>query len=187
MNVDENEIWSELQESHTSDFTVSQACCIECLTKTPVFLPSCMSPQRRRRLSKFGNRIRKSFRAAKRWKSSLRLGRRSSTFRVRKLIGQYFDWSYALTMNCFVCLRPVLTLSPHSSVSMALSIAIWIDGFRVRLDSLIQKSQPVRNVVVGLKSRHPWEVHCCHEFLNFRSGSVDLGFFFPQRISLVLF
>lgn len=116
VNVDENEIWSELQESHTSDFTVSQACCIECLTKNPVFLPSCMSPQRRRRLSKFGNRIRKSFRAAKRWKSSLRLGRRSSTFRVRKLIGQYFDWSYALTMNCFVCLRPVLTLSPHSSV-----------------------------------------------------------------------
>lgn len=88
----------------------------ECLTKTPVFLPSCMSPQRRRRLSKFGNRIRRSFRAAKRWKSALRIGRRSSTFRVRKLIGQYFDWSYALTMNCFVCLRPVLTLSPHSSV-----------------------------------------------------------------------
>ena len=52
------------------------------------FLATWMSPLRRRRFSKFRSRIRKSFRAAKRWKSSFRTGRRrSSMFRVRRIIG----------------------------------------------------------------------------------------------------
>lgn len=48
-----------------------------------LFLPTWMSPQRRRRFRKLSSRIRKSFRAAKRWKSSFRVRRRGSTFRVR--------------------------------------------------------------------------------------------------------
>lgn len=55
-----------------------------------LLLATLMSPQRRRRFSKFRSRIRKSFRAAKRWKSSFRVRRRSATFRVRRIIAQYY-------------------------------------------------------------------------------------------------
>ena len=53
--------------------------------KDSLFLPTWMSPQRRRRFRKLSSRIRKSFRAAKRWKSSFRVRRRSSTFRVSNM------------------------------------------------------------------------------------------------------
>ncbi|XP_029214008.2 uncharacterized protein LOC114977474 isoform X3 [Acropora millepora] len=45
-----------------------------------------MSPQRRRRFSKFRSRIRKSFRAARRWKLSFRVRKRSSAFRVQHVV-----------------------------------------------------------------------------------------------------
>ena len=53
--------------------------------KDSLLLPTWMSPQRRRRFRKLSSRIRKSFRAAKRWKSSFRVRRRSSTFRVSNM------------------------------------------------------------------------------------------------------
>lgn len=54
--------------------------------KDSLFLLTWMSPQRRRRFRKLSSRIRKSFRAAKRWKSSFRVRRRTSTFRVRSIL-----------------------------------------------------------------------------------------------------
>lgn len=54
--------------------------------KDSLFLLTWMSPQRRRRFRKLSSRIRKSFRAAKRWKSSFRVRRRSSTFRVSSML-----------------------------------------------------------------------------------------------------
>lgn len=73
------------------------------------FLATWMPPLRRRRFSKFRSRIRKSFRAAKRWKSSFRTGRRrSSMFRVRRIIGQYYDHHEPFMKIClfFCVLRP---------------------------------------------------------------------------------
>ncbi|XP_074626112.1 uncharacterized protein LOC141884261 isoform X3 [Acropora palmata] len=45
-----------------------------------------MSPQRRRRFSKFRSRIRKSFRAARRWKLSFRVRKRNSALRVQHVV-----------------------------------------------------------------------------------------------------
>lgn len=60
--------------------------------KDSLFLPTWMSPQRRRRFRKLSSRIRKSFRAAKRWKSSFRVRRRSSTFRVSNMLPNILLW-----------------------------------------------------------------------------------------------
>ena len=106
--VVQSDIWYELHTRLDLSHTRSQHGPLSALRrisdKNSLFLPSWMSPQRRRRFRKLGNRIRKSFRAAKRWKSSFRVRRRSSTFRVRNALPNILTWRWRLGwISIYIC------------------------------------------------------------------------------------
>lgn len=146
-----------------------------------------MSPQRRRRLRKLSSRIRKSFRAAKRWKSSFRVRRRSSTFRVSSMLPNILLCD---GVSAELLLFSVFRVACEALKTCLLEVLLFVEAFLKR--TIFVARCKVKNGRSHEKCRSwSWNpasgtIICRREFLNCKSFDLVFCCFLRKKISSAL-